>query len=99
MFPERKFKYMEYVKLTLNGNDVQILEMKAWQNLIATCIVCISKNITEDAQEMPQSRYTTLKSWHHDFYIAVLSGIKQVNVELEPGFQTNVQKRDNGKCS
>ena len=28
------------------------------------------------------------------WYIAVLSGIKQVNVELEPGFQA--QKRDNG---
>ena len=31
------------------------------------------------------------------FSISVLSGIKQVNVELEPGFQAAQQKRDNGK--
>ena len=40
-------------------------------------------------------------TWQRDvvILIAVLSGIKQVNVELEPGFQTNAQKRDNSKRS
>ena len=32
----------------------------------------------------------------HNIFFSVLSGIKNVNVELEPGFQS-AQKRDNGK--
>ena len=47
----------------------------------------------------PRGMASAFNTWHHDFYITVLSGIKQVNVELEPGFQTNEQKRDNGRCS
>ena len=35
--------------------------------------------------------------WHVFPSFSVLSGIKQVNVELEPGFKAVAQRRNNGR--